>query len=137
MYDFLRVQKKWDNKLQRNVYTPSFTIGHIKDLLVRGNKFYAIFNYNSNLWETDDSTAIGLIDAQIIQYANEKESAALLEDPEHGPVVRLLSDTSNHLITQWHNFCEKDYRPEWNDKWQLNQKVIFSNQEPKGRIMQQ
>ena len=131
MYDFLRVQKKWDNKLQRNVYTPSFTIGHIKDLLVRGNKFYAIFNYNSNLWETDDSTAIGLIDAQIIQYANEKESAALLEDPEHGPVVRLLSDTSNHLITQWHNFCEKDYRPEWNDKWQLNQKVIFSNQEPK------
>ena len=56
MYDFLKVQKKWDNKLQRNVYTPSYVLrSNIRDLLVRGGKFYAIFNYNTNLWEMDDS----------------------------------------------------------------------------------
>ena len=132
MYDFLKVDKEWNNKLQRNVYTPSFVINsHIKDLLVRGNKFYAIYNYNTGLWETDDSKATALIDEQVIQYVNEKESVSLKEDPEHGPLIRLIAHTSNHLINTWHNFCEKDYRPFWNDKYQLNQKVIFSNQEPK------
>ena len=61
MYDFLKVQKKWDNKLQRNVYTPSYVLrSNIRDLLVRGGKFYAIFNYNTNLWEMDDSKAVAL-----------------------------------------------------------------------------
>ena len=74
MYDFLRVERKWDNKLQRNVYTPSFEIkSNIKDLLVRGNKFYAIYNYNTGLWETDDARAVELIDEQVRPYVEEKE----------------------------------------------------------------
>lgn len=132
MYDFLRVERKWDNKLQRNVYTPTFEIrSNIKDLLVRGNRFYAIYNYNTGLWETDDSKAIELIDQQVKEYVEEKESAALLNDPEHGPIINRLSDQSNKRIREWHNFCEKDYRKEWDSKYQLNQKVIFSNTDVK------
>ena len=132
MYDFLRVERKWDNKLQRNVYTPSFEIkSNIKDLLVRGNKFYAIYNYNTGLWETDDARAVELIDEQVRQYVEEKESAALRDDPEHGPIIRRLSDQSNRTINTWHSFCEKDYRRDWDSRCQLNQKVIFSNTEVK------
>ncbi len=132
MYDFLRVERKWDNKLQRNVYTPSFEIkSNIKDLLVRGYKFYAIYNYNTGLWETDDARAVELIDEQVRQYVEEKESAALREDPEHGPIIRRLSDQSNRTINTWHSFCEKDYRRDWDSRCQLNQKVIFSNTEVK------
>lgn len=132
MYDFLRVERKWDNKLQRNVYKPTFhTSSNIKDLLVRGNKFYAIFNYNTNLWETDDPKAIELIDEQVRDYVMEKESAALLNDPEHGPIILRISDQSNKLIREWHSFCEKDYRKEWDSKYQLNQKVVFSNTDVK------
>jgi hypothetical protein len=132
MYDFLKIEKKWDNKLQRNVYTPTFKIkSNIKDLIVRAGKFYAIFNYDTNLWETDDSKAIELIDRQTRDYVAEIESPALLNDPDHGPIIRLLSDQSNKLIREWHNFCEKDYRKEWDSKCQLNQHVLFSNSDIK------
>lgn len=132
MYDFLKVTRKWDNKLQRNVYTPSFEIkSNIRDLLVRGYKFYAIYNYNTGLWETDDAKAVELIDDQVAQYVEEKESLALKEDPEHGPLIKRLSDQSNRTINSWHSFCEKDYRKTWDSKCQLNQKVVFSNSEIK------
>ena len=133
MYDFLRVSKRWDNKLQRNVYTPSFEINKpaVKDLLVRGQKFYAIFNPDTGLWETDDSKAVTMIDEQVEKYVRETESAAYLEDPDHAPIIRRISDTSSGLIKVWHAFCEKDYRPEWNEKFKLNQKIMFSNTEPK------
>lgn len=133
MYDFLRVSKRWDNKLQRNVYTPSFVINKpaVKDLLVRGQKFYAIFNPDTGLWETDDSKAVTMIDEQVEKYVRETESAAYLEDPDHAPIIRRISDTSSGLIKVWHAFCEKDYRPEWNEKFKLNQKIMFSNTEPK------
>ena len=132
MYDFMHVEREWDKKLQRNVYKPVFEIrSNIKDLLVRGNKFYAIYNQETGLWETDDSRAIELIDAQVQKYVEEKESAALLNDPDHGPIIQRLSNQSNRLIQTWHNFCEKDYRKEWDPKCQLNQKVVFSNTEVK------
>lgn len=132
MYDFLKVQKKWDNKLQRNVYTPSYVLrSNIRDLLVRGGKFYAIFNYNTNLWEMDDSKAVALIDQQVEQWVKENDKTAIVDDPEHAPIIQHLSDTSNKLIIAWHNFCERDYRPEWDMKRELNQKVIFSNQDAK------
>ncbi|WP_130837542.1 DUF5906 domain-containing protein [Lachnoclostridium sp. Marseille-P6806] len=132
MYDFLKVQKKWDNKLQRNVYTPCYVIkSNIKDLIIRGGKFYAIYDYDSGLWEMDDSRATSLIDEQVEKWVRENDNTALMDDQEHGPIVRRLSDTSNNLIKTWHNFCERDYRPVWSDKFKLNQKIIFSNTEVK------
>ncbi len=132
MYDFLRIERKWDNKAQRNIYSPTFKIrSNIKDLIVRAGKFYAIYNPNTGKWETDDSKAIELIDNETRKYVEENESPALLADEEHGPIIRLLADQSNKLIREWHNFCEKDYRKEWDSKCQLNQKVLFSNSEIK------
>lgn len=132
MYDFLKVEKKYNNKLQRNVYSPTYVIrSNIKDLLIRGQKFYAIYNYNTGLWETDDSVAAALIDEQVKKYVEENESPAFKDDPEHSPIIMSLSDSKNHLITQWHLFCERDYRPDWNPKCQLDQKVIFSNTDVK------
>ena len=127
MYDFQRIERKWDNKLQRNIYSPAFKIkSNIKDLIVRADKFYAIYNHNTGLWETDDSKAIELIDNETKKYVEENESPALLNDEEHGPIIRLLADQSNKLIREWHQFCEKDYRKPWDSKQQLNQKVLFN-----------
>ena len=81
--------------------------------------------------EAFSARAVELIDEQVRQYVEEKESAALREDPEHGPIIRRLSDQSNRTINTWHSFCEKDYRRDWDSRCQLNQKVIFSNTEVK------
>lgn len=129
MYDFLKVEKAWDNKKQRYVYTPSFIIkSNIKDLMVRGGKFYALYNDQTGLWETRDPRAVELIDEQVRQYVEEKEGPDQMNDLEHGPMVKRLADQRNGLIKQWHNFCENDYKGDWRP---LNQKVIFSNQESK------
>ena len=129
MFDFLKINKKWDNKSARYVYSPSFEVkSSIKDLMVRGGKFYAIYNEATGLWETEDPKAVELIDSQIWQYVVDHEPPDTIGDKEHGPIVKRVADTSNGLIKLWHQFCEKDYQGNWHP---LNQKVIFSNTEVK------
>ena len=129
MFDFLKVLKKYDSKKQRYVYTPTFVIKPtIKDLMVRGGKFYAIYNENTGLWEVKDPVAIALIDEQVEQYVKDHESEQSLNDPEHGPLIMKISDQKNGLVKQWHNFCNLDYQGDWRP---LNQKLLFSNQEAK------
>lgn len=129
MYDFLKVEKAWDNKKQRYVYTPSFIIrSNCKDLMVRGGKFYALYNEQNGLWETRDPRAIELIDEQVREYVESKEGPDQMSDTEHGPMIRRIADQRTGLVRNWHNFCENDYKGEWHP---LNQKVIFSNQDAK------
>ena len=129
MFDFLKVLKKYDSKKQRYVYTPTFVIKPtIKDLMVRGGKFYAIYNENTGLWEVKDPVAIALIDEQVENYVKDHESEQSLNDPEHGPLIMKISDQKNGLVKQWHNFCNLDYQGDWRP---LNQKLLFSNQEAK------
>lgn len=128
MFDFLRVSKTWDNKKSRYVYAPKFVVkSTIKDLMIRSKDFYAIFNEETGLWETDDSKAIEMIDRQVREYAQE-DAGENLADEEHGPLIKLIADTDNRLIDAWHRFCQKDLRDRWVS---LDQKIIFSNQTPK------
>lgn len=127
MFDFLKVSKVWDNKKQRYIYTPRFIIKPVlKDLMIRARDFYAIFNESTGLWETNEATAISMIDDQVRAYAL-KDAGNEIYDDAHGPLVKLISDTENRLIAQWHQYCQKDMRDTWEP---LNQKVIFSNQTP-------
>ena len=83
MFDFLKVLKKYDSKKQRYVYTPTFVIKPtIKDLMVRGGKFYAIYNESTGLWEVKDPVAIALIDEQVEQYVRDHESEQSLNRSE-------------------------------------------------------
>lgn len=129
MYDFLSVKSNFIAKAQRYEYYPSFQIKtHIKDLMVRAKDFYALFDPKTNMWITDEATAIDMIDKQVEEHVKEKVGEALFNDPEHGPIIKRISDTDNHLIDKWHKFCSKDLR----DSYQkLNQKVKFSNSEIK------
>ena len=128
MFDFLRVSKTWDNKKARYVYAPKFVVkSTIKDLMIRSKDFYAIFNEETGLWETDDSKAVEMIDQQVRDYA-QKDAGENLADEEHGPLIKLIADTDNRLIDAWHRFCQKDLRDRWVS---LDQKIIFSNQTPK------
>lgn len=128
MFDFMKIKKTWDGKMQRYVYAPSFVVSSkIKDLMIRSKDFYAIFNEATGLWVQSDAEAIELIDEQVMQYAYQ-DAGESVNDNEHGPFIKLIRDTDNRLIDVWHRFCQKDMRDNWTP---LNQKVIFSNQTPK------
>lgn len=129
MFDFLKVVKEWDGKKQRYVYSPSFYVKpNIKDLMIRSKALYAIYDENTGLWVTEDSKAIEMIDNQVREYAFKDAGADNMNDTEHGPIIKLISDTRNRLIDSWHKFCERDMRDNWVP---LNQKVIFSNTDVK------
>ena len=44
---------------------PDFIICHSKDLMVKGNDFYAIWDEKNQQWSTDEQTAVRLIDEQL------------------------------------------------------------------------
>ena len=129
MYDFLTVKKEFSPKAQRWTYTPAFIIRRvIKDLMVRSRDFYALYDPETGMWITDENEAIEKIDRQVYDYVLKDVGQQIMDDPEHGPIVKRIADTDNHLIDKFHKFCQKDLR----DSYKLiNQKVKFSNSEIK------
>ena len=128
MYDFCKKKKKFVAKLQRYEYSFSFDINPkgIKDLMIRSRDFYAIVDPKTGLWIKDWNKAIALIDEQLYESVLEECGEALMNDPEHGPVINYIRDTENHQIDKWIKFCTKDLRDTFVP---LNQKVKFSNSE--------
>lgn len=129
MYDFLTVKKKFVAKAQRYEYYPAFLVKpKIKDLMIRSRDFYALFNPETKLWVKDEGEAIDLIDKQVYEYVAKDAGEAVMNDPEHSPIIDYIRDSDNHMIDKWHKYCQKDLRDTYEP---LNQKVIFSNSEIK------
>lgn len=128
LYDFMTVIESRD-KNNRKVFTPAFEINSkTKDLMIRGKKFYAIYNYKTNMWETDITVAMELIDEVTATYVRNKVGDALMNDPDYSPIVKRIVDTINGLSKKFRNFVEVDMEDRWNS---LNQKVKWCNSEIK------
>ena len=97
MLDFVRVSTRWKNGVCE-VY-PSFMVCRSKDLMVRGNAFYAIWDSEENRWSTDEFDAIRLIDNCVKEYAN--------ENGVEGCIPQLLIDSDNCMIDKWLKYVQK------------------------------
>lgn len=127
MYDFLTVKKNFVAKQQRYEYYPAFIVKpKIKDLMIRSRDFYAIINPDTGFWIKDEGEAIELVDKQVYDFVVKEVGAQIMQDPEHSPIIKRISDSDNHLIDKWHKYCQKDLRDTYE---KLNQKVIFSDAE--------
>lgn len=127
-YDFLYVDKEYSAKLQRYIYSPSFVADpDLKDIMIRGQDLYAVYNRKTGLWINDKLKANKLLD-DAMRAAVVKDAGASLDDPEHGPIIRYLRNTDNHMIDKWYKFCKFQMADHYQT---LNQKIIFSNTEVK------
>jgi len=90
---------------------PIFRVVNTKDLMVKGGKFYALWNEKDGLWTTDFVKAISLIDEEIRKKADEL-----------GVAPALLQWTSNGMLDRFLKFCEKQMPDNFVP---LNQKIIF------------
>ena len=106
-----------------SVISPSFKVIRSKDVMMRGNSFYAIWDEANQTWTTDEFDAIDIIDNGTIKWAE--------EHPEAEGEVHLLRNADTGLIDKWHKYCEKQAI---NNYVALDESLIFSNTEKKREL---
>ena len=99
---------------------PSFRVVKSKDLMIRGNAFYAIWDEEQQKWTTDEFEAIRLIDKYTLSETERKYGDACMP--------QLLVDADNCLIDKWKKYCQKQ---SINNYIPLDETLIFSNDEKK------
>ena len=117
--DFYVIKEKSTKRGIREIF-PDFRVGRSKDLMVRGQRFYAIWDEKAGLWSTDEYDVQRLVDQDL--YAYKKH---LQRNTEDEVVVKTLSDFSSGM---WEAF--KKYVKSMSDNsHQLDEKLTFANDE--------
>ena len=119
--DFYVIKEKSTKRGIREIF-PDFRVGRSKDLMVRGQRFYAIWDEEAGLWSIDEYDVQRLVDQDL--YAYKKR---LQRNTEDEVVVKTLSDFSSGM---WEAF--KKYVKSMSDNSnQLDEKLTFANDEVK------
>lgn len=124
--DFMEVNTKTVRKGKDLYITevyPSFLVGKFKDLMIRGNNVYAVWDEEDKLWKTDELDMLPIIDREIKKYTDEytKKSDTLV-------IPLYVRNADNKMIDKWHQYCKK----QMNDSYSaLDSNVIFDNTERK------
>lgn len=114
--DFLKVVLVTSSR--KVTIEPDFVInGKVKDLMIKGRAFYAIYDEDTGLWVTDRNEAVGIIDREIQKIV---ESDKTLKDS--GGTVLYLRNTRNGMCDRFIKFCEKICGDNFT---KLNQKIRF------------
>lgn len=116
--DFYVIKEKIPKRGVREIY-PDFKVRRSKDLMVRGQRFYAIWDEEAGLWSTDEYDVQRLVDEDL--YAYKKQIASRCEDDTI--VVKALGDFSSG---SWEAF-KKYIKLMSDNSHQLDEKLTFSN----------
>ena len=120
MLDFLMATHSVSKKGETDIY-PIFKVTNVKDLMVKGGKFYAVYDESTGLWTKSEATATALIDKDLAAYYDELKK----KDPELGKVkVKYLWNSKSGSVDEWHRYCQKQL---WDQYHNLDENVIFSN----------
>lgn len=117
--DFFQVGTK-ETRLGLDVF-PDFIVGRAKDIMVRGQSFYAIWNEETGLWSTDEYDVPLLVDKVVYEHAEKLRSEGLVCN------VKSLRLYSSNLQNQWRKFLKNVS----DNSHQLDARVIFANTEAK------
>jgi len=118
MLDFVKMTTKTKNNYTETY--PSFKVIRSKDLMIRGNSFYAIWDEELGRWSTDEFDAIRLIDSETVKWVD--------ENPNNVGDIQLLINADNCLIDKWNKYCQKQAI---NNYIPLDETLIFSNMDMK------
>lgn len=119
--DFYVIKEKSTKRGIIEVF-PDFRVGRSKDLMVRGQRFYAIWDEEAGLWSTDEYDVQRLVDQDLYEYKKR-----LQRNTEDKVVVKSLSDFSSGM---WEAF--KKYVKSMSDNsHQLDEKLTFANDQVK------
>lgn len=117
--DFVEIVKKPKSNGGIEIL-PAFKVRRSKDLMVKGNRFYAIWNPNTGLWSKDIYDVANMIDSEIYKA---QESLG----PDIPSKAVTLSDFSSKKWTEFLDYVKS--QPD--TKKVLDDHIVFSNQEVK------
>lgn len=101
---------------------PKFVVGSVKDIMIKGRDFYAIWNDETHFWSTSFFEAVRLID----EWLKEEVERVIKDNPNDTVIGLYLYDSHNGMIDKFHRYCQKQMSDNWHP---LDEKVIFSNME--------
>lgn len=124
MPDFLTVlmREKPGKKGGTEVY-PAFLIKKSRDLMIRGQDFYAVWLEDEKRWSTDELDALDLIDRTL-----DKWRSTVGKDLEDPVTVLHTSIAKNGIIDDWHKYVMRQMRDNFHP---LDESLVFSNTEVK------
>ena len=65
--DFYRVGERLLKRDKLQIY-PDFRVNQSKDIMIRGGKFYSIWNANTGLWSQNEYDVATLVDEELTEY---------------------------------------------------------------------
>lgn len=115
MLDFVTVKACSSKKGTVDIY-PEFIIKKSNDLMIKGERFYAIWDEEAGLWSKEESDVQRLVDQMIYDFAEKYET----EDKKD---LKLLKNFSSKKWSEW-----KLYSRSLSDNYhELDKRIMFSN----------
>lgn len=113
-FRIIRVEKKDGPEI-----CPEFRGRRSSDLMVRGGRFYAVWDEKKGLWSTDEYDVYRMIDDALWERANE-----IMKKEGVRVNVKTIESFSSGMLTQWSRFISSigdNYHP-------LDNRIIFNNE---------
>lgn len=115
--DFVKIKTKIQNK--STIVYPSFSgATDSNDLMIRGREFYAFWNEDIGLWDTNVAHFYRAVDKKLNEYCSDKIGPFEIKD---------MDSYENGIISQFNKFC-RDTKDNYHE---LDTKVIFGNSKVK------
>lgn len=115
MLDFVTIKATSTKKGVVDIY-PEFIIKKSNDLMIKGERFYAVWDEEAGLWSKDENDVQRLVDQMIYDFAEKYET-------EDRKSLKLLKNFSSRKWSEW-----KIYSKSLSDNYHdLDKRVLFSN----------
>ena len=107
-------------KLVKGIYycSPEFFVCDTKDLMIKGGKFYAVYDETTGLWKKKLNDVVKIIDKETKRYVQEHKN----EDVAHK--AQLMKIASSGVVDKWKKYVERQMDDIY---YRLDTKIIFSN----------
>lgn len=118
--DFYKIKERSIKKGVVEIY-PDFAVDRTKDLMVRGNAFYAIWDEKAGMWSKDEYDVARLADEELFEYYQKCKQ-------RNSDIEYHLKTFGNYSSGCWNQF--KKYLKQLADNYStLDTKVTFMNTE--------
>lgn len=117
MLDFITVKKMEKSKDAIIVYPDFIMSSRVKDIMIRGGSFYAVWDEENSIWSKNLYRLVELVDAEVSRYLSEHPMDVKIM-PKY---MRYESSGVAHRFTKFIKECVDNWHP-------LDQKPIFADE---------